>query len=149
MSSTTARSARRIRVIALVTESSARCARTSTPRASRVNQARRIPASTACWPRASRKNVLPVPDGPQTTRFSCRPIHSRVRSAAWAGAGIEDRAWSQASKVLPAGNAAGSQRGPVPAGDFLGEQGLEYLGGVPALRPGGGEHLGRGSALVI
>ena len=28
------------------------------------------PVSTACWPRASSRNVLPVPDGPQTTRFS-------------------------------------------------------------------------------
>ena len=28
-------------------------------------------------------------DGPQTTRFSRRPIHSSVRSACWVGAGTE------------------------------------------------------------
>ena len=39
-----------------------------------------------------------------------RPIHSRVRSAAWVGAGIEDVASSQASKVLPVGNAARARR---------------------------------------
>jgi hypothetical protein len=74
-----------------------------------VNQATCIPASTACWPRASRKKVLPVPAGPQTTRFSRRPVHSRVRSAAWLGGGIEDRAWSQASKVFAE---------PVPPADL-------------------------------
>lgn len=38
-------------------------------RSSGLNQATRMPASTACWPRASRKYVFPVPEGPQTTRF--------------------------------------------------------------------------------
>ena len=77
--------------MALVTESSARCRRISTPSCWRVNQATCFPVSTAAWPRASSRNVLPVPEGPQTTRFSCRPIHSSVRSAAWVGAGMEDR----------------------------------------------------------
>ncbi len=49
-----------------------------------------MPASTAACPRASRKNVLPVPDGPHTTRFSRRRTHSRVRRAAWVGGGIEE-----------------------------------------------------------
>ena len=106
ISSTITKSARRIRVIALVTESSARWRRTRTPRASRVNQATWRPASTAAWPSASSRNVLPVPAGPQTTRFSARPIHSRVRSAAWVGAGIEEVASFQAWKVFPVGNAA-------------------------------------------
>ena len=67
--------------MALVTVSSARWRRTSTPRASRVNQATCSPVSTACWPRASRRNVLPVPDGPQTTRFSrrCDPFQGAQR----------------------------------------------------------------------
>jgi hypothetical protein len=55
---------------------------------------------------ASSKNVLPVPDGPQTTSFSCRPTHSRVRSAAWVRAGTEDSRSSQASNVFLVGNAA-------------------------------------------
>ena len=38
-----------------------------------VNQATVIPASTAAWPSASQKWDLPVPDGPQTHRFSRRP----------------------------------------------------------------------------
>jgi hypothetical protein len=53
-----------------------------------MSQATCIPASTACWPMVSRKNVSPVPvpvAGPQTTRFSRRPIHSSVRSATWVG----------------------------------------------------------------
>src|SRR6185312_13363721 len=119
MSSTTTRSARRIRAMALVTESSARCRRTSAPTCSRVNQATFLPAATAAWPRASSMNVLPVPDGPQTTRFSCRLTHSRVRSAAWVG-----------------------------AGDFLGEQGPDDLGGVPALGLGRGDDLGGDAAHV-
>ena len=96
--------------MALVTESSARWARTKTPSCSRVNQATCWPAWTAAWPRASSRNVLPVPEGPQTTRFSCRPIHSTVRSAAWVGAGIDDRRSSHAPKVLPVGNAARARR---------------------------------------
>ena len=68
------------------------------------------PTSTAACPSASRKWVLPVPDGPHTTRFSWRWIHSRVRSARWVGAGIDDTVSSQASKVLPVGNPAALRR---------------------------------------
>jgi hypothetical protein len=59
------------------------------------------------------------------------------------GAGIEDSASSQASKVLPEGRGgpAGSQRGTVPAGDLLGQQDRERLGRVPALRLGGAQDL--------
>ena len=93
-----------------------------------MNQATFRPVSTACWPRASRKNVFPVPDGPQTTRFSRRWTHSRVRSACWVGAGIEDAVGCPGVEGLaggePGGVAAGGERGAVPAGDFLGEQGL-------------------------
>ena len=136
--------------MALVTVSSARWRRTRTPRASRVNQATCSPASTACCPRASSRNVLPVPAGPQTTRFSARPIHSRVRSAAWVGAGIEDSRRVPGGEGLAGGEPrpgpAGGQRGPVPAGDLLGQQRFEHLGGVPALRFGGGQQLGGGAA---
>src|SRR5674476_1318011 len=110
MSSTTTRSARRTRAMALVTVSSARCRRRSTPRSSRVNHATRSTCSTACCPRASSRNVLPVPDGPHTTRFSRRWTHSRVPSACWVGAGIEDAAGDQAWNVLPVGNPAVARR---------------------------------------
>ena len=49
---------------------------------------------------------LPVPEGPQTTTFSCRLTHSRVRSPFWVGVGIEERAGFQASNVLPVGRRA-------------------------------------------
>ena len=138
--------------MALVTESSARCRRISTPSCSRVNQATCLPASTAAWPRASSRNVLPVPDGPQTTRFSCRPIHSRVRSAAWVGAGTEDSCSSQASKVFPVGNAARARRVASdersrPATSSV-EQGPQDLGGVPPLGLGRGQDLGGDAAHV-
>jgi hypothetical protein len=58
-------------------------------RDSRVNHETRIPASMAACPSASKKCDLPVPEGPHTARFSAREIHSRVRSAAWVGAGKE------------------------------------------------------------
>ncbi|AKS34320.1 hypothetical protein AFA91_23230 [Mycolicibacterium goodii] len=64
---------------------------------------------TLC-PSASRKNVLPVPAGPQTTRFSRRCTHSRVRSGCWVGSGIDEAAGSQTSKVFPVGNPAALRR---------------------------------------
>ncbi len=75
-----------------------------------MNQETFSPCSTACWPRASSRNVLPVPEGPQRTRFSLRVTHSRVRSACWVGTGIEEAASSQASKVLPVGKPAAVRR---------------------------------------
>ncbi len=42
-----------------------------------VNQETVSPASTAVWPRASVKWLLPVPEGPQMQKFSRRPTHSR------------------------------------------------------------------------
>ena len=68
------------------------------------------PCSTACWPRASSRNVFPVPEGPHTTRFSCRYTHSRVRSACWVGARIEDARGCHASKDFPVGNPAAARR---------------------------------------
>ena len=87
-----------------------------------------------------------MPDGPQTTRFSWRPTHSRVRSAAWVGAGIEDRRVVPGVEGLPGREGGpgppGGQGGAVPAGDFLGEQDPQDLGRFPPLGPGGGEDLG-------
>ena len=40
----------------------------------------------------------------------------------------------------------GGQGRPLAAGDLLGEQRPEHLGRLPALGPGGGEHLGGGAA---
>ncbi len=143
--STTIRSARRMRAMALLTVSSARCRRSRTPRFSSVNQATWRPASTACCPRASRRNVFPVPEGPHTTRFSRLPIHSRVRSACWVGAGMEDSSGCQAWNVFPVGNPAAARRVAraerARAAGFFGEQGLQDLGWVPALAFGGGDHL--------
>ena len=53
---------------------------------------------------------LPRPRGPQTTRFFRRPTHSKVRSACWVGAEIEDISGAQASNVLPVGNPAAALR---------------------------------------
>ena len=122
-----------------------------TPRASRVNQATCFPASTAAWPRASTRNVLPVPASKQTTRFSARPIHSRVRSAAWVGVGsrtVRRPRRRRSSRWGTPPGPAGGQRAPVPAGDLLGDQHGRHLGGVPALRFRGGEDLGGGAADV-
>ena len=59
---------------------------------------------------------------------------------------MEDRASSQAAKVLPVGNAARARRvasaDQVPAGDFLGQQHAQHLGGVLPLCLGRGQHLG-------
>ena len=40
------------------------------------------------------------------TRYSARPIHTRVASASWVAAGMEDSPARQEEKVLPEGNAA-------------------------------------------
>ena len=100
----------------------------------------------AAWPSASRRWLLPVPDGPQTTRFSWRSIHSRVRSDRWVGAGIDDTVSSQRVEGLagrePGGCAADVDRGRVAAGELFGEQGPDRFGWVPALRFGGGQHVG-------
>ena len=110
-----------------------------------VNQATVSPASTAAWPRASQKWLLPVPDGPQMHRFSLRCTHSRVRQ------GVLGRAWDGGCLLVPdveglAGGerrafAAGAQVGGVAAGGFLGEQDPHDLGGVPALRLGGRDEV--------
>ena len=64
------------------------------------------------------------------------------------GSGIEDWPGRQVAKVLPAGIPAVLRRvrpgGGVAAGDFLGEQDAEHLGRIPALGPGGGQHVGGG-----
>jgi hypothetical protein len=53
---------------------------------------------------------FPVPEGPQTTRFSLRLIHSKVRRACWVGPGMEEASGSQASKVFPVGKPAALRR---------------------------------------
>ena len=65
----------------------------------------------------------------------------------WAlGSGMEDRAACQVAKLLPAGKFAvlrRARRVAASAGDFLGEQDAEHLGGIPPLGLGGGQHAGR------
>ena len=72
-----------------------------------VNHATVIPASTAAWPSASQKWDFPVPDGPQTHRFSRRATHSSEARASWVGRGMGEAAASQSPKVFPAGKPAG------------------------------------------
>ena len=93
-----------------------------------------------------------MPDGPAMARFSARPIHSRVASAFWVASGMEDSSGRQEANVLPAGKLGGLAAHPpgggVAAGDFLGEQDAQDLGGLPPLGAGGGEHVGGGFAQV-
>ncbi len=62
-------------------------------------------------PGGRKHDRLPAPRPRRgNSRFSRLPTHSRVRSADWVGAGIDDRAGSQASKLLPLGNPATARR---------------------------------------
>ena len=152
MSSITIRSARISRLIALLTESSARWRRINVASDSSVCQATVLPSSIAACPKASARWLLPVPDGPQMQRFSARAIHSSVRSACCVAAGIGDAAAFHASNVLPAGSprraATHPDRRAVAAGGLLGEQDAQHFGGIPALGLRRGEDLGGGVANV-
>jgi hypothetical protein len=66
--------------------------------------------STAAWPSAWNRDVLPVPEGPQTTKFSRRPIRSNLRRACWVGTGMLVDCSCQTAKVLPVGNPAAVRR---------------------------------------
>jgi hypothetical protein len=96
--------------------------------------------------------VDPVPDGAQTTRFSRRLIHSRVRMACWVGAGIEETAGSQASKVFPVGKPAALRRVASmdrarPAASSV-NKGLDDLDRFPALGAGGRDQVrGQGTGV--
>ena len=63
-----------------------------------------------------------------------------------------DTVSSQVSKVLPVGNpaavASGVDRGGLSSGELFGEQGADGFGGFPALRLGGGQHVGGVAAHV-
>jgi hypothetical protein len=101
--------------MALVTVSSARCRRTSTPSDSGVNQATFIPASTACCPRASSRKVFKVPAGPQTNQVFLA-VHPFQRAQGLLGGGGHGGQLG-VPKVLTVGKAApgaaGGQRGAV------------------------------------
>lgn len=116
-----------------------------TPRASSLNQATRIPASMACWPRASRVNALPVPEGPLTTKFSLRSIHSRGAQCllSWAGDGGRCRVpcFEGLRGWEPGCCAAGGEHGPGPAGGFFGEERFDDLDRFPPLRAGGRDQV--------
>lgn len=51
-----------------------------------------------------------MPEGPHTTKFSRRPIHSSVRNACWVGAGMEDSSGCQSWNAFPVGNPAAALR---------------------------------------
>ena len=93
-----------------------------------------------------------MPDGPAITRFSARPIHSRVTRASWVAVGDGGLLGPPGGEGLaggePGGLAAHPAGGGVAAGDFLGEQDAEHLGGLPPLGAGGGQHVGGGLAQV-
>jgi hypothetical protein len=79
-------------------------------------------------------------------RFSARPTHSRVASPDWVPGGMEESCsrqdWEGLPGRQPGGLAAHPPGGLVAAADLLGDQDAEDFGGVPALRPRGGQHLG-------
>ena len=138
--------------MALVTESSARCRRTRAPSCSRVNQATFLPAATAAWPRASSMNVLPGAGraADDEVLVAADPFQGPQRGLG----GGRDRGQPLVPGVerLPGREggpgAAGGQRGAVAAGDLLGEQRPQDLGGVPPLGFGRGDDLGRDAAHV-
>src|SRR5713101_6810296 len=147
ISSTTISRALRMACTALVTESSARWRRTSTPSSSRLNQATLSPASTASCPSPSRKNVLPVPEwaAHHQVLVATDPLERAQRTLGRRGdrretrvPGVEGLArW----KCCP--RTAGGQRRALTPRDLLAEEHLEHFGWIPALRPGGGQHFRR------
>jgi hypothetical protein len=88
-------------VMARATDSSTRWRRIRAPRSSMVNHTSVRPSSTAAWPSASQKWLLPVPDGPQTQSVSLLRTYSRVFSASWVGRGIEEAASSRRRSCRP------------------------------------------------
>ena len=107
MSSITIRSARQLRATTLLMEASTSAQERVAGRDSRENQATRRPALKTAWGSASQKCDLPAPLGPQKTRFTARPIHSRVMSACGVGRGPSESSGRQLSKVFPEGEPAG------------------------------------------
>ena len=106
MSSTTMRSLLQIRAMVRAIEASTLDFPIVVVRVSRVNQATRRSFSIAACASASVRCVLPVPDGPVSTRFSCRSTHSRVISAFWVASLIEESSGRQLENVLPLGSCA-------------------------------------------
>ena len=106
----TTSSARQMRATTLVTDASTLARPRASVSDSRLNHATRMPASITAWAMASVKWLLPVPLGPQMARFSARPTHSKVRRACWVGRGMDERAGSKESKVLPLGSPARCRR---------------------------------------
>ena len=115
-----------------------------TPRSSSLNQATRIPASTACWPRASRKNVSPVPEGRRPRRFPAGDPFQRPQRLLGRGRdggrrpGPRRRRSSRSGSPRPC---SVGEHGPGPAGGFLGEEGFDDLGRFPALGAGGRDQV--------
>ena len=129
--------------MALVTVSSARWARTRTPRCSRLNQATRASGLDDGLAEGFEEERLPGPgwpaddevlaavdpfQGPQRLLGGCRDRRRRRVPGGEGFAGGE-----------PGGFAAGGEHGSVPAGDLFDEQRFDDLGGVPALRFRGGQ----------
>ena len=106
----TMRSERQIRATTRDTEPSTRARPMVAVSVSRLNQATRWPDSMALAASASHQWVLPVPDGPASTRFSARPSHSSVARACWVGSGMADSVSRQDSRVLPEGKPAALRR---------------------------------------
>src|SRR5665213_696675 len=69
-------------------------------------------------PIASKKWLLPVPLGPQTTRFSARPTHSRFFNPETVGRAIREISSSKTAKVLPVGRCERFLRASVPERDL-------------------------------
>ena len=88
---------------------------------------------------------MSAPDGPQTTKFSRRHIHSSVRSACRVGAGTEEAFAAQATKLLLVRKLAALRlvcSGALPTGELLTEEARQHRGRFPALCLGRRQHLG-------
>ena len=125
--------------------SSMRWRATSPPSCSTLNQVTVRLALMAAWPSASQKWLLPVPEGPATTRFSWRPTHSSDGEGALGGGGDREPGRVEGVEGLAGGErgaaSADLDRGGVAAAGFFVEQHPDDFGGVPALRFGGGDDV--------
>ena len=152
MSSTTMRSLRQIRATVRATDPSALAWPIAAVRDSRVNQATRRSFSIAAWARASTKWRLAGAGRPGDGEVLCPADPFQGGQGVLGGLGDGGLLGPPGGERFPGGERGGLAAHPpgggVAAGDFLGEQDAQDLGGVPALGAGGGEHVGGGVAQV-
>ncbi len=138
MSSTTTRSARRIRATARVTVSSVRWARTRTPRCSEGEPGDPASGLDHGLAEGFEEERLPGPGGAADDQVlpAVDPFQGPQRLLGGGGdggggrvPGVEGFAGGEPGRF-----AAGGEHRPAPAGDLFDEQGFDHLDRVPALR---------------